>query len=275
MQNRKCQKLVFLIICALALPALARQGDAGPPGTTTANEPGMTSAGRGIPVDAATEARIRAALVNLSPNLVLDYLGPSIVPGYQEIIVNGQAVFVTDDGHYLIQGLMDLRDKRDISLYGALPELRRKVLAESPLSERIVFAPDGPIKHTVSVFTDVECGFCQKLHQDMSEYNKLGISVEYLAYPRAGTSSPDAAKMTSAWCSSDRRKALTDAKRGVAIPTLECDNPVAKQYAIGKRVGLQGTPMIINADGVALSGYMPPADLLKALDKLAAERKSE
>jgi thiol:disulfide interchange protein DsbC len=110
------------------------------------------------------------------------------------------------------------------------------------------------------------------LHQDIGEYNKLGIAIEYLAYPRAGMGTPDAMKIESVWCSSDRRKALTDAKNELAIPTLKCDNPVAKHRQIGQRIGLQGTPMIINADGIALPGYMRPADLLEALDKLAAQR---
>lgn len=266
---------MLFILCVLSLSVLAQHGETEAARITTPGAAGIPSIPGEKSVAPEMEARIRSALLNMNPNLVPDFIGPSVVPGYQEVIVSGQAVFVTDDGRYLIQGLIDLRDKRDIALYGALPSLRRQALAETPADERIVFAPDGPVKHTVAVFTDVECGFCQKLHQDIAEYNKLGISVEYLAFPRAGTTSPDAAKMASVWCSPDRRKALTDAKKGLSVPTIKCDNPVAKQHALGRRVGLQGTPMIINADGVALPGYMPPADLLKTLDELASRRESE
>lgn len=227
------------------------------------------------PTDDTMDAKIRAVLKQFDPNINPDYIGPSPAPGYQEVIIGGQVVFVTDDGKYLVQGLMELNGKRIIAHFGALPGFRKKALNEIPAADRIIFAPDGPIKHTVSVFTDVECGFCRKLHQDIAEYNKLGISIEYLAFPRAGVESPDAAKMASIWCSANRRKALTDAKAGVVIPEIECENPVAKQYGIGKRVGVQGTPMIINAEGVALPGYMTPADLLKSLDKLASQRTTD
>lgn len=265
-------RLAVVLLCALVLPVHAQQAA---PAADVAHDAQAASAPKGgHPADTAIGAKIRAALKQLNADLEPDYIGPSAVPGYQEVIIRGQVVFVTDDGSYLVQGLMDLRDKRDIAQFGALPGRRRKALEEIPASERIVFAPQGAIRHTVSVFTDVECGFCRKLHQEIAEYNKLGIAIEYLAYPRAGVDSPDGAKMASVWCSADRRKALTDAKSDVAIPTLTCASPVAKQYAIGQRVGLQGTPMIINADGIALPGYMPPADLLEALDMLAAQRKT-
>ena len=214
------------------------------------------------------DTRIRAALKNIHPDLVPDYIGPAAAPGYREVLIKGQVVFVTNDGNYLIQGLSDLRNRRDIAQSGALPSWRLRALDRIPESERIVFAPSGTIKHTVIVFTDAECGFCQKFHRDIGEYNRLGIAVEYIAFPRAGMGTPDARKMESIWCSKDRKKALTDAKRGRDIPPLSCANPVAKQHEVGMAIGLQGTPMIINADGVALPGYLPPEKLLEALDRL-------
>ena len=147
------------------------------------------------------------------------------------------------------------------------------MLQTAPTSERIVFAPANPV-YTVSVFTDIECGYCRKLHEDIAEYNKRGIEVEYLAFPRAGIGSADYKKMVAVWCADDRRKALTDAKGGRPVPPKRCTNPVAAQYKIGQQIGLQGTPMIINSGGVALPGYMPPDKLLEALDKLAAEEKA-
>lgn len=266
------KRLVSALLFAIALPAFGQDADMSAR-TSQAQSPAMASTASSA--GGAMDAKIRTALKQLNPNINPDYIGPSPVPGYQEVIIGGQVVFVTDDGKYLVQGLMELNGKRDIAQFGALPGRRLQALKEIPAADRIVFAPQGAIKHTVSVFTDVECGFCRKLHQDIAEYNKLGISIEYLAFPRAGVDSPDAAKMASVWCSADRRKALTDAKANVEIPQLKCDNPVAKQYAIGQRVGLQGTPMIINADGIALPGYMAPADLLKTLDKLASQRKAD
>ncbi len=268
-------KLIFLaVISVFILPVSAQQTASA--GSVRSAElgalQGEAQASPGKPVDMTMDAKIRAIIKQLSPDVEPDYIGPAPVPGYQEVIIKGQVVFVTDDGNYLAQGLMDIRRKRDIAQWGALPGLRLLALNDIPASERIVFAPDGPRKHIVTVFTDIECAFCRKLHQDIGEYNKLGIAIEYLAYPRAGMGTPDAMKTESVWCSSDRRKALTDAKNDLAIPTLKCDNPVAKHRQIGQRVGLLGTPMIINANGIALPGYMRPADLLETLDKLAAQR---
>lgn len=224
--------------------------------------------------DKAPDATVRAALKRLDPTINPDYIGPAAVPGYQEVIIKGTVVFVSNDGRYVARNFMDLSNDRDIAMSGALPGWRLQALNEIPASERIVFAPAGASKHTVTVFTDVECGYCRKLHQDIGEYNKLGIAIEYIAFPRAGMGTPDAMKLESVWCSSDRRKALTDAKNDGALPALKCDNPVAKHLEIGKRIGLEGTPMIINANGIALSGYLTPVEMLESLEKLAAQQKS-
>ncbi len=272
----RLKPLVFGMLFALSLSACVQKTESAGGAKAVGPDPGQAQAEAfaGKPADKAMDAKIRAALKQLNPDLNPDYIGRAPVPGYQEVIIKGQVVFVTDDGNYLVQGLTDLRDQRDIAQFGTLPGWRLQALKGIPDSERIVFAPVGPRKHTVTVFTDIECGYCRKLHQDIGEYNRLGIAIEYLAFPRAGMGTPDAMKMESVWCSSDRRKALTDAKNDAAVPLLKCDNPVAKHHDVGQRIGLQGTPMIINADGNALPGYMPPADLLEALDKLAAQRTS-
>jgi thiol:disulfide interchange protein DsbC len=277
MHSINAKAMLSAMICLFALPVAAQR--MAPVDSLMSAEPdavrAQENASPGKPVGMAMDAKIRAIIKQLSPDLDPDYIGPAIVPGYQEVIIKGQVVFVTDDGNYLVQGLMDIRRKRDIAQLGALPGLRLLALKDIPASERIVFAPDGPRKHTVTVFTDIECVFCRKFHQDIGEYNRLGIAIEYLAYPRAGMGTPDAIKTESVWCSTDRRKALTDAKNEVAIPTLACDSPVAKHWQIGQRIGLQGTPMILNADGIALPGYMPPRQLLEALDALADRAKTE
>ena len=117
----------------------------------------------------------------------------------------------------------------------------------------------------------VECPFCQKLHSEIADYNKQGIAIEYVAFPRMGLGTPDYDKMVSVWCAPDRRKALTEAKGGQALPQGKCRNPVAQQYMFGQRMGLQGTPMILAEDGTQLGGYVPPAELRADLDKHAAE----
>ncbi|NOT88520.1 MAG: thioredoxin fold domain-containing protein [Lysobacter sp.] len=269
---------VFALLCALNVSACAQStpatADKAPEPAAKGASPASTASAGGKQAG-SKEAMVRAALKALNPKIEVDRIGPAPMPGFQEAIVAGQVLYFSDDGRYMLQGsLYDMHEKKDLSQIG-LSELRREQLEKIPVTDRIVFAPVGTPKHTVAVFTDIECGYCRKLHSEMADYNKLGIAVQYLAFPRAGLTSPDALAMESVWCSDDRRQALTEAKNGRPVPPKRCNNPVTAQYELGQRIGLQGTPMIINSDGVAMPGYMPPAQLLEALDKLAAESKGK
>jgi thiol:disulfide interchange protein DsbC len=216
------------------------------------------------------DARARDAIRGINNQLVIDRIGPAPIDGFREVIVDGKVVYVSDDGRYLIQGsLVDLEAQVDLGQQ-AMSGLRRELLARVPDEDRIVFAPANPV-HTVAVFTDVECGYCRRFHQDIGELNRLGIAVEYLAFPRMGPGSEDFEKMVSVWCASDRRKALTDAKSDRRVADRECASPVAMQYALGRRAGLTGTPMILAEDGTQLGGYLPPDELRAKLDAIAAE----
>lgn len=272
---------VFTLLCALSVSACAQTTPAAadtaaaPAEKAASAAPAASKSVVGKPADGSKEAMVRAALKALNPKIEADHIGPAPIPGFQEAIVGGQVLYFSDDGRYMMQGsLYDMRAKKDLSQAG-LSVVRRDALKAVPVSDRIVFAPVGVRKHTITVFTDIECGYCRKMHSEMAEYNKLGIAVEYLAFPRAGLTSPDALAMESVWCSLDRRKALTDAKNGRPVPPKRCTNPVAAQYKLGQRIGLQGTPMAINIDGVALPGYLPPDKMLEALDELAAEAKGQ
>lgn len=274
-----CMKLpVFALLCALNVSACAQTTPAAAdksadPAAKAASPAPAPAAGKRA--DTSKEAMVRAALKALNPKIEVDRIGPAPMPGFQEAIVAGQVLYFSDDGRYMLQGsLYDMQAKKDLSQVG-LSELRREELQKIPVTDRIVFAPVGKPKYTVAVFTDIECGYCRKLHTEIADYNKLGIAIEYLAFPRAGLGSPDALAMESVWCSADRRQALTEAKNGRPVAPKRCTNPVTAQYELGQRIGLQGTPMIINSDGVAMPGYMPPDQLLEALDKLAAESKDK
>jgi thiol:disulfide interchange protein DsbC len=260
MEPARMKYPVFALLCALSLSACAQTAPAGADKAAAAPKS-----------PAEVEKRVRSALAKLAPKAELDRVAPAAVPGFTEVITEGQALYVSNDGRYLIQGaLFDIDKKEDVSQLG-LSVVRRAEMAKIPVSDRIVFAPVGPAKHRVAIFTDIECGFCRKLHEDIAEYNKRGIAIEYLAFPRSGLQSPDGLAMQSVWCSSDRRKALTDAKAGRPVPPMACRNPVADQYESGRRMGLTGTPMIINEDGLMLPGYLPPDKMLESLDKLATQ----
>ncbi|MCA0394571.1 MAG: thioredoxin fold domain-containing protein [Proteobacteria bacterium] len=258
-------------LCAASLSACAQspapEDDATPGAATEAAAKAPTASVQTTP--GTPEDRARQAIESINPKIAIDRIGPAPLPGFREVIVGGQVLYITDDGRYLLQGgLYDVAEKRDLG-QASLAAVRKKLVDAVPEAERIVFAPANP-KYTVSVFTDIECGYCRKLHEDIAEYNKRGIAVEYLAFPRQGLGSPDFNAMVSVWCSPDRKRALTDAKAGKRVPPRTCDNPVTRQYELGQRIGLTGTPMILAEDGTQMPGYLPPDALLAALQALSA-----
>lgn len=266
----------FAIAAMLSAMSLGACAQTAPP-ADTAKAPVETAA----PVKPAPEAkvlagtpeaRVRDVLKQLSPKVSIDRIGPAPVPGFREVVAGGQVVYVSDDGKYLFQGgLLDIAQRKNLA-EDAMAKLRSDVLKTLPMKDRIVFAPTGTPKHTVVVLTDIECGYCRKFHNDIAEYTKRGIQVEYMAFPRAGIGSADYKKMVSVWCADDRRKALTDAKNDRSIATKSCTNPVNMQYAAGQRMGLEGTPMLLTTDGQFLGGYLPPDALLQRLEKIDQER---
>lgn len=212
------------------------------------------------------DALIRAAIAKAIPGMTIDSIKSSAIAGYREVAINGRVVYVSMDGKYLIQGsLMQLDTKENLTA-ASEAILRRAVLDAVGKDRRIIFAPVNP-KYHVTVFTDIDCGYCRKLHSHIAEYNKAGISVEYLFFPRAGVGSDSYNDAVSVWCSSDRRKALTDAKLGKPVAKKTCANPIAKDYELGQRVGVDGTPAVYMADGTLIGGYLSPQEMLARLAK--------
>ena len=271
------KRITLALLGAMSLSACAQ---APQPGTSADAGAQARTAQAAAPAKAAAptagtpDARATEAIRALNPRVTVDRVGAAPIPGFREAVVAGQVVYVSDDGKYLFLpgsggALFDVAAKKNLS-EGALASMRQELLRQIPAKERIVFAPPNP-KYTVSVFTDVECGYCRKLHSEIAEYNRQGIAIEYLAFPRMGVGSEDFKKMVSVWCSTDRKAALTAAKSDGRLPAKDCNNTVRMQYDIGQRAGLTGTPMILTADGTQLGGYVPPAQLRAALDKLADE----
>jgi thiol:disulfide interchange protein DsbC len=216
---------------------------------------------------------VRTALRKLDPDFKPDYIGAAPFPGFREVVVGGQVLYVSDDGRYLIQAQPFDIENRQFAASEGLLAYRRKQLQAIPAADRIVFAPPNP-KYTISVFTDIECGYCRKMHSEIAELNKRGIAVEYLAFPRMGLGSQDHKDMISVWCAADRKQALTAAKQGDSVPVKDCKNPVTMEYNLGQRLGVNGTPAVFAPDGTQLGGYLAPDQLRAALDKRAASVKA-
>lgn len=180
-------------------------------------------------------------------------------------------VYMSTDGSYLIQGSIFDIDRRVDITDQKKAGLRAEKLSQFGDESRINFFPEE-MQYKVTVFTDIDCGYCRKLHADMQGYNELGIGVSYLFFPRSGLKTASYDKAVSVWCAADQQKAMDQAKAGSQVPPKQCDNPVSEQYQAGLATGVTGTPALILQDGTMLPGYMPPDQLKQRLDSLAAAK---
>lgn len=187
------------------------------------------------------------------------------VKGIYEYQRGTQIAYVTEDGRYAFAGdLYQLSNSSNLTTTRR-QEMRRGLVAAVPEASMLVFTPKDP-KYTITVFTDVDCAYCRKLHSQIADYNRLGIRVRYLSYPRTGPDTESWTKAEQVWCAADRNSALTHAKLGETPTGAICkDNPVAAHYALGKSLQISGTPAIVTQYGEMLEGYAPPAELLKEL----------
>ena len=221
------------------------------------------------------EKTVRDAIHSLLPMSVIDQVVKSDLPGFYEVIISGQVVYVSADGKYLLQGnLYDVPIKKDLTA-ARLAGMRAQALEKLPASKKIVFAPEHP-KHTVTVFTDVDCPYCRQFHKQIDQYNRAGIAVNYILYPL--DIHPGADKKASAlWCAADRNSAYTAAMNGHDPGSATCANPVPETKALAVSLGINATPTILAEDGTQVnSAKTTSAELLLAeLERLAAQHAKD
>ena len=224
----------------------------------------------GLAAQDKPDAAIAASLKTLNANIKVDEVRETPIAGLFEVNLGGQIVYMTADGKYLVQGsLMDVPGKIDLTEQRRAG-LRRGLLANAPSSQRIVFKPKGEVKHTVAVFTDIDCGYCRELHKHMEEYNARGIQIEYMMFPRAGIGSDSYRKAVATWCAKDQQGTLTKAKAGEDPGNATCINPIEAQYNLGQQMGVTGTPTLVFPDGNVAPGYVTPDQLEQRLTQVEA-----
>ncbi len=190
---------------------------------------------------------------------------PSPIAGLYEVLSGAEVGYVSADGRFYVDGdVFDMGSKENLT------EQRRQqgrlaLLATIDDRDAIIFSPTGAVRHTLTVFTDIDCTYCRRMHQEIGELNRLGIRVRYLMFPRSGPDTESWAKAEAVWCSADRRDALTRAKRGEIVKSPHCEASVAVQHALGQQMGIRGTPGIITDKGEYLAGYMPAASMAEYL----------
>ena len=219
------------------------------------------------PTAYADKEAIKKALAESMPSISVDDINPSEIKGLYEVMVGANLFYVSEDGKYLIQGRMfDLVGKKDLT-EEKLAVAKAKLINAVSVEEMIIFK--APIqKYVINVFTDIDCGYCRKLHSEIDQYLAEGITVQYLFFPRAGKGSESYKKAVSVWCADDRNAALTAAKSNSNPPAEKtCKNPVDKHMALGDELGVRGTPMMISPKGTVFPGYMPAKKLVAALSK--------
>ena len=191
------------------------------------------------------------------------------IPGMYEVAVGANVAYVTKDGRYIIRGdIINVETSANVS-EETRSRARATMLHSVDPATMIVFKPaNGAVKHTVTIFTDVDCGYCRQFHREIDKVTALGIEVHYLFYPRTGPNTESWAKADEVWCAPDHNAALTRAKLGGSLPAANeaCKTPVETHYELGQRIGVRGTPAVFNEAGDLIGGYLPPATLAKVLD---------
>lgn len=216
--------------------------------------------------DITEEAAIRARMAAMFPQDAVTSVAKTPLAGLYEVMLGASLFYMTGDGRYVIRGdLIDLTEKTNISDHRRA-QARSQVFAELDRSELIEFLPKaGKPVETLYVYTDIDCGYCRKMHLEVDKLTAAGIAVSYLAFPRTGLRGASFDKAAAVWCADDRQQALTDAKAGKEVVSQKCDSPVAEQFNLGQAMGVSGTPAVYTAAGASVGGYVPAVELIKRL----------
>jgi len=213
------------------------------------------------------ETKIRA----MAPGIESIAISESPIDGILQVQVQNEIYYASADAKYLLLGRIIDMDTRVNITDQAKSVIRKDLLEGVDVTKQITFSPVDP-KFDLLVFTDIDCGYCRKLHSQIDEYMAEGIAIHYAAFPRAGLASHSYEKFVSVWCADDQQTALTLAKAGEEPEVKQCENPVGEQYKLGMDIGVSGTPSLLTSDGTMIPGYMPPAQLKERLVALQAEQ---
>lgn len=226
-----------------------------------------------------TPDEIKSHLEKKLEGIEISSVEASPMEGLYQAFYNGQVIYVSLDGNFVMSGnLLGLSAEIPVNLTDAAvsekaserePQ-RAASIAAINVDDMVVFkAPKE--EYTITVFTDVDCAYCRKLHKEVPQLNKLGITVRYLAFPRAGLGSSAHKKLESVWCSENKQQAMNNAKLERKFSDSTCESPIPSQFQLTRKLGLSGTPALILPDGELISGYVPFAELHKHLEKKASE----
>lgn len=218
--------------------------------------------------------KVREGIGKIIKQGTVSSITPTEISGLYEVLVGPQIFYVSADGKYLLSGkLFDIDSREDLTT-PKVSQAKAQFIEHVGEEGMVIFSPEK-YSHTVTVFTDIDCGYCRKLHREINDYNELGIRVRYLMYPRAGVGSPSYDKAVSVWCADDRNDAMTRSKAGEDIEKRTCDNPVNDHLQLGKVLGVTGTPTIFLQGGEVLPGYVPAKRMSAILEEMKTEQAQQ
>lgn len=216
----------------------------------------------------ADDAAIKQSLTRLGIQNAEIQAAP--IPGMKILLTDNGVLYIADDGKHLLQGpLYDVSGKNPVNVTNAILMGRLEAL-----KDQMIVYKAAQEKQVITVFTDITCGYCRKLHEQMNDYNALGITVRYLAFPRQGAGSQAEKDMQSIWCVADRKKAFDAAMKGDDISPATCKTDISAHYQLGVLFGVQGTPAIVLDDGSVIPGYQDPKEMAAMLQAHKASQKS-
>lgn len=222
-----------------------------------------------LPALASQEALIEEKLKSVDPSIPITLIELSDMTGFYEVLLgSGEVLYVSEDAQFILSGkayqvtqdnrLINLTEKR-------LSGMRLDAVQQVADRDMVIFPAQGEKRARIYVFTDIDCPYCQKLHEEVEALNEAGVEVAYLAFPRSGPGGATASRMDQIWCADDRLAAMESALNGDSVKADACQTPVLEQLALGQTLGVNGTPAMITETGDLLPGYMPAERLLPVL----------
>lgn len=230
-----------------------------------------------IAADSDKITELQKSLKKIMPRADPDSIAESSLAGLYEVIYGAQVIYVSSNGRYMIEGdIFDIQKRVNIT-ESKRQGGRLKAVQSLDQESFIVFKPEKlKPKHIITVFTDIDCGYCRKLHKEMADYNKLGIEMRYAAFPRSGVDTPSYYKAVHVWCAKNPQKAMNFAKNGAKLEQLkaleqqkgvDCGDSIKKHLATARELGVTGTPTLVMSDGQVVPGYVPAKRLIQMLDR--------
>ncbi|MCG5509991.1 DsbC family protein [Ectothiorhodospira lacustris] len=215
--------------------------------------------------DAQTLRQLQERVSLLVPNAEPSSIQETPVKGLYEVRYGAQLFYISADGQYVLDGeLVELDTRRSLTSE-ARSVGRRDMLTGMDESGMVIYAPKGRTEHVITVFTDVDCPYCRRLHEEVPALNEQGVKVRYVMFPRSGEGSPTFRKMVGIWCADDRAGAMDRVKDGKNIDEKNCETPVREHVITGQMMGINGTPAILLESGDLIPGYRPAGDIMEMI----------